>query len=92
MSDTQEQGRTARTVRGKVVSDKMQKACVVAVERRVKHPLYGKILKRTTRFHVQDRDDVARTGDLVEIRECRPVSKTISWTLVSVIERAARSL
>lgn len=92
MTDTQEHSKTARTVRGRVVSDKMQKACVVAVERRVKHPLYGKILKRTTRFHVQDRENAAHTGDLVEIRECRPVSKTISWTLVSVVERAARTI
>ena len=65
-----------------------QKACVVAVERRVKHPIYGKILKRTTKFHVQDVNNEARTGDFVEIRECRPVAKTIAWTLVSVIEKA----
>lgn len=87
MSDTQNT-KVARTLRGRVVSDKMQKACVVAVERRVKHPIYGKILKRTTKFHVQDVDNVARQGDLVEIQECRPVSKTISWKLVSVVEKA----
>lgn len=80
--------KVARTLRGRVVSDKMQKACVVAVERRVKHPIYGKILKRTTKFHVQDVNNDARKGDFVEIKECRPVSKTISWTLVSVIEKA----
>ncbi len=78
----------ARTLRGRVVSDKMQKACVVAIERRVKHPIYGKIIKRTTKLHVQDRENAAREGDIVEIRECRPVSKTISWTLVQVVERA----
>lgn len=88
MSDTQNTSKVARTLRGRVVSDKMQKACVVAVERRVKHPIYGKILKRTTKFHVQDVNNEARTGDFVEIRECRPVAKTIAWTLVSVIERA----
>ena len=88
MSDTQNTSKVARTLRGRVVSDKMQKACVVAVERRVKHPIYGKILKRTTRFHVQDVNNEARTGDFVEIRECRPVAKTIAWTLVSVIEKA----
>lgn len=86
MSDTQ--NKVARTLRGRVVSDKMQKACVVAVERRLKHPIYGKILKRTTKYHVQDVENVAKTGDIVEIRECRPVSKTISWTLVQVVEKA----
>ena len=80
--------KVARTLRGRVVSDKMQKACVVAVERRVKHPIYGKILKRTTKFHVQDVKNEAQKGDFVEIRECRPVAKTIAWTLVSVIEKA----
>lgn len=88
MSDSQNTSKVARTLRGRVVSDKMQKACVVAVERRVKHPIYGKILKRTTKFHVQDVNNEARTGDFVEIRECRPVAKTIAWTLVSVIEKA----
>lgn len=86
MSDTQ--NKVARTLRGRVVSDKMQKACVVAVERRLKHPIYGKILKRTTKYHVQDVENVAKTGDIVEIRECRPVAKTISWTLVQVVEKA----
>ncbi len=88
MSETQNTPKVARTLRGRVVSDKMQKACVVAVERRVKHPIYGKILKRTTKFHVQDINNEARKGDFVEIRECRPVAKTIAWTLVSVIEKA----
>ena len=81
MSDTQNTSKVARTLRGRVVSDKMQKACVVAVERRVKHPIYGKILKRTTKFHVQDVNNEARTGDFVEIRECRPVAKTIASDL-----------
>lgn len=81
--------KVSRTLRGRVVSDKMQKACVVAVERRIKHPIYGKIMKRTTKFHVQDCENVAKVGDLVEIKECRPVAKTIAWTLVSVIEKAS---
>lgn len=92
MSETQNTAtKVARTLRGRVVSDKMQKACVVAVERRVKHPLYGKIVKRTTKFHVQDVENVAQVGDLVEIRECRPISKTIAWTLVSVVEKAVKA-
>ena len=71
---------------GRVVSDKMDKAIVVAIERKVKHPIYGKIVKRTTKLHVQDENNVAKEGDIVEIKECRPISKTISWTLVRVVE------
>ena len=69
-----------RSVQGKVVSDKMEKSFVVAIERKVKHPLYGKFIRRTTKLHVH--------GDVVEIRECRPLSKTKSWTLVRVVEKA----
>lgn len=77
-----------RTLRGVVVSDKMEKAFVCAIERRVKHPVYGKIVKRTTKLHVQDVNNEAKNGDIVDIKECRPISKTISWTLVSVVEKA----
>lgn len=86
MTDTQ--ALKGRTLRGYVTSDKMMKACTVAIERRVKHPLYGKIVKRTTKIHVQDVENQAHVGDFVEIKECRPISKTIAWTLVSVIEKA----
>ena len=65
-----------RTLQGRVVSDKMEKSIVVAIERFVKHPIYGKFIKRTTKLHVH------------EIRECRPLSKTKSWTLVRVVEKA----
>ena len=78
-----------RKLRAVVVSDKMQKSCVVAVERRVKHPVYGKIVKKTTKLHVHDENNEAKVGDVVEIQECRPIAKTISWTLVSVVEKAA---
>ena len=80
---------SARTLQGVVVSDKMQKAIVVAVERKVKHPLLGKIIKRTTKFHVQDVNNTAKEGDIVEIKETRPVSKTIAWTLVRVVKTAS---
>ena len=80
---------SARTLQGIVVSDKMQKAIVVAVERKVKHPLLGKIIKRTTKFHVQDVNNTAKEGDIVEIKETRPVSKTIAWTLVRVVKTAS---
>ena len=78
----------SRVKQGRVISDKMEKAIVVAVERKVKHPIYGKIVKRVTKFHVQDVNNEAKEGDLVEIKETRPISKTISWTLVRVIEKA----
>ena len=76
----------SRLKHGRVVSDKMDKAIVVAIERKVKHPIYGKIVKRTTKLHVQDENNLAKEGDIVEIKECRPISKTISWTLVRVVE------
>ncbi|MGV6987842.1 30S ribosomal protein S17 [Testudinibacter sp. P80/BLE/0925] len=77
-----------RTVQGRVVSDKMDKSFTIAIERMVKHPLYGKFIRRTTKLHVHDEANDANVGDLVEIRECRPISKTKSWTLVRVIEKA----
>lgn len=80
--------KTIRTQQGRVVSDKMDKSIVVAIERRVKHPLYGKFMKRTTKLHVHDEKNECGLGDLVEIKECRPLSKTKSWTLVRVVEKA----
>ena len=77
-----------RSVQGKVVSDKMEKSFVVAIERKVKHPLYGKFIRRTTKLHVHDENNEAKLGDVVEIHECRPLSKTKSWTLVRVVEKA----
>ena len=77
-----------RSVQGKVVSDKMEKSFVVAIERKVKHPMLGKIIVRTTKLHVHDENNECKTGDLVEFRECRPLSKTKCWTLVSVVEKA----
>ncbi|CUS48550.1 MAG: SSU ribosomal protein S17 RpsQ [Idiomarinaceae bacterium HL-53] len=79
---------TFRTLQGRVVSDKMDKSIVVAIERRVKHPIYGKYIKRTTKVHAHDESNTCRQGDLVTIRETRPVSKTKSWALVEVLERA----
>ncbi|QWA11716.1 30S ribosomal protein S17 [Sodalis ligni] len=77
-----------RTLQGRVVSDKMEKSIVVAIERFVKHPIYGKFIKRTTKLHVHDETNVSAIGDIVEISECRPISKTKSWTLVRVVEKA----
>ena len=77
-----------RSVQGKVVSDKMEKSFVVAIERKVKHPLYGKFIRRTTKLHVHDENNEAKLGDVVEIKECCPVSKTKAHTLVRVVEKA----
>ncbi|MEO1751579.1 30S ribosomal protein S17 [Thiofaba sp. EF100] len=79
---------TKRTLTGTVVSDKMDKSITVLIERRVKHPIYGKYMTRSTKLHVHDENNECRTGDKVEIVECRPVSKTKAWNLVRVIERA----
>ena len=80
---------TFRTLTGKVVSDKMDKSIVVLIERRVQHPLYGKLIRRSTKLHAHDENNVAKLGDLVTIKESRPISKTKSWTLVEVVEAAA---
>ncbi|GLP97734.1 30S ribosomal protein S17 [Paraferrimonas sedimenticola] len=77
-----------RTLQGRVISDKMDKTFVVAIERKVKHPIYGKFMKRTTKLHVHDEQNQANTGDKVSIKECRPLSKNKSWTLVEIVEKA----
>ncbi|USD65545.1 30S ribosomal protein S17 [Vibrio sp. SCSIO 43136] len=77
-----------RTQLGRVVSDKGDKSIVVAIERMVKHPIYGKYVKRTTKLHAHDENNECGLGDTVEVRECRPLSKTKSWTLVRVVEKA----
>ena len=81
--------RNERKVRtGLVTSDKMDKSIVVAVERKVRHPKYGKFLKKTTKFHVHDEKNECGIGDTVKIMETRPLSKTKRWRLVEVIEKA----
>lgn len=77
-----------RTMQGRVISDKMDKSIVVAIERMVKHPIYGKYIKRTTKLHAHDENNECGLGDTVEIRECRPLSKTKPWTLVNIVEKA----
>lgn len=84
-----QESRKGRKVRvGRVVSSKMEKTITVAVERKVKHPLYGKFLKKTTKFHAHDKNNSAGEGDLVRIEETRPLSKTKRWRLVEILERA----
>lgn len=77
-----------RTLQGTVVSNKMDKSIVVAIVRRVKHPIYGKFIQRTTKLQAHDENNQCNMGDVVTIRECRPLSKNKSWTLVNVVEQA----
>ena len=77
-----------RALVGRVVSDKMQKTVTVLVESRVKHPLYGKIITRSAKYHAHVEDGVAAAGDLVEIEECRPISRTKTWRVAKVLEKA----
>ena len=78
-----------RTQQGRVVSDKMDKSIVVAIERMVKHPIYGKYVKRTTKVHAHDENNECGLGDTVEIAECRPISKTKSWVVTRIVESAS---
>ncbi|XOD70220.1 MAG: 30S ribosomal protein S17 [Sodalis sp. (in: enterobacteria)] len=80
-------GERIRTLQGRVISDKMEKSIVVAIERLVKHPIYGKFIKRTTKLHVHDENNDSNAGDMVEISECRPISKSKSWILIRVVEK-----
>jgi len=88
-NSTQDLSRTgARSLEGRVVSSKMNKTITVLIERRVRHPLYGKIVTRRTKLHAHDEANECKEGDLVKIEECRPLSRTKSWRLVKVLERA----
>ena len=84
-----EQEKNTRTVSGRVVSDKMDKTITVLVERKVPHPIYGKYVKRSTKLHAHDENNECKMGDTVSIEECRPLSKSKSWRLVKVLERAS---
>lgn len=78
-----------RSVVGRVISDKMNKSIIVRLERKVRHPLYGKFIHRSTKYHVHDEKNECKVGDTVMIKECRPLSKTKSWTLIKVVESAS---
>jgi small subunit ribosomal protein S17 len=89
MSATQDnQKAVSRRTIGRVVSNKMQKSVTVSVERLVKHPVYGKFIRRTTKVMAHDEEGTCRQGDTVAIVECRPISKNKSWRVVEVLERA----
>ena len=80
--------KTVRTLTGRVVSDKMDKTITVLIERRVKHPIYGKYVKRSTKLHAHDESNQCKIGDKVTIRETRPLAKTKSGALVEIVDRA----
>ena len=77
-----------RTLIGRVVSDKMDKTVTVLVERRVKHPMYDKIIVRSSKYHAHNEGNEAKSGDLVEIQECRPLSKTKAWQVTKLLEKS----
>ncbi|HET9702106.1 MAG TPA: 30S ribosomal protein S17 [Burkholderiales bacterium] len=77
-----------RTLTWRVVSDKMDKTVTVLVERKVKHPLYGKIVTRSKKYHAHDENNECREGDVVTIEECRPLSRTKAWRVAALVQRA----
>jgi small subunit ribosomal protein S17 len=86
--ETATERRARKTRVGLVVSDKMQKTVVVSIERRVQHPVYGKMVRKTTRLKAHDEENSAKTGDTVRIMETRPLSKDKRWRVVEIVERA----
>jgi small subunit ribosomal protein S17 len=84
-----EASKVVRTLTGRVVSDKMDKTVTVLVERRVKHPVIGKVIRLSKKYHAHDENNECREGDVVEITEGRPMSKTKSWSVAKLVERAS---
>ncbi len=87
MSEEKKKGR--RAITGRVISDKMDKTVSVAIERLIKHPVYGKYIRRTTKILAHDASNECKLGDRVTISECRPISKNKSWAVIDVVERAS---
>lgn len=90
MSENNQTATNASVLTGRVVSDKMDKSITVLIERLVRHPLYGKQLRRSTKIKAHDENNVCQQGDLVRIKETRPISKTKAWTLVEVVEKVEK--
>ena len=84
MSET---NKSASAVTGKVISNKMDKSATVLIERRDKHPVYGKYIRRSTKLHIHDAENACQEGDVVTIEQCRPLSRTKSWRLVEIVGR-----
>jgi small subunit ribosomal protein S17 len=89
MTNTEVQATTKRTLQGVVTSNAGNKSATIMIERRIKHPLYGKIITRSTKLHVHDEANECNKGDTILIEECRPMSKTKSWRLVKIVEKAS---
>ena len=85
-----EQQASNRTLQGRVISGKMDKTITVLIERQVQHPIYGKFIRRSTKVHAHDENNECRAGDMVVVEQCRPLSKTKTWRLVRVVERAGQ--
>ncbi len=85
---SEQKQKNERMVTGRVVSDKMNKSITVLIERRVKHPVYGKFVRKSSKLFAHDENNECKAGDLVTIAECRPISKNKSWRLVEVVEKA----
>ena len=83
------EAKSIRTESGRVVSDKMDRTVTVLVEHKIKHPLYGKYIRRSTKLHVHDENNECNEGDQVTITECRPMSKTKSWKLVEIVKKTS---
>ena len=88
MSEQATEQKARRKIVGRVVSDKMDKTVSIAIERRVKHPVVGKYIRRTSKLMAHDESNECKTGDRVAISECRPIAKNKSWRVVSIVERA----
>lgn len=88
MTETSKTAANKRTLTGRVVSDKMNKTVTVLIERRVKHPLLGKFVKSSKKYHAHDANDEYREGDTVTIEECRPLAKTKAWRVVKLVEKS----
>ena len=86
---TATEGTKLRTVQGRVLSNKMDKTVTIIIERLVKHALYGKYIRRSTKLHAHDADNSCKEGDIVRVAECRPLSKTKNWRVVEIVARAA---
>ena len=86
---SEQQAADNRTLQGRVVSDKMDKSITVMIERRVKHPLYGKFVRKSTKIHAHDENNECQVGDVVVVEQSRPLSKTKKWRFIKLIERAS---
>ena len=89
MNEVAAQETKLRTVQGRVLSNKMDKTVTIIIERLVKHALYGKYIRRSTKLHAHDADNTCKEGDIVRVTECRPLSKTKNWRVVEIVSRAA---